>query len=239
MMPAKPVWLADGGEKRERVQLLFADLAPVYDRVNRVISLSGDRRWRIATVRALELQAGDTVADICCGTGAFMLPLREAVGASGLVLGLDFCAPMLEHARAKAVPGELAASDACALPLVSARFDAVTIGWGLRNVSDLRLALAETFRILKPGGRLASIDMAQPRIAPVNAVSRRLFRPILKAAGARAGKAEAYTYLAESTHRFVSRESLADAMVAVGFAEVRYRDFALGHVCLHVARKPL
>jgi demethylmenaquinone methyltransferase/2-methoxy-6-polyprenyl-1,4-benzoquinol methylase len=238
MTPTKPVWLADGLEKRERVQTLFADLAPVYDRVNRVISLSGDGRWRRTAVRALGLKRGDFAADVCCGTGDFVPPLRAAVGHEGLVIGLDFCAPMLERARAKAVPGEFAASDACALPLASNRFDGVTIGWGLRNVADLDAALREAFRILKPGGRIANLDMTQPKAALIAAVSTRLFRPLLKAAGALAGKPDAYAYLAESTLRFVSRESLAAAMVAVGFTEVRYRDFALGHVCLHVATKP-
>ncbi|MHB8636796.1 MAG: ubiquinone/menaquinone biosynthesis methyltransferase [Fimbriimonadaceae bacterium] len=238
MTPTKPIWLADGREKRERVQTLFADLAPVYDRANRMISFAGDRRWRRAAVRALALRQGDTVADLCCGTGDFMLPIRAAVGDTGLVVGLDFCLPMLEHAKAKAVPGELAASDACALPLARECVDAVTIGWGLRNVADLHVALQEAFRILKPGGRIANLDMAQPKSAPIAAVSRVAFAPLLKTAGARVGKAEAYAYLAESTIRFASRDTLAAAMVAVGFAGVRYRDFALGHVCLHVATKP-
>lgn len=167
-----------------------------------------------------------------------MVPLRTAVGDDGLVFGMDFCTPMLDQARTKRIPGELATSDACALPVRDAQFDGATIGWGLRNVSDLEAALEEAFRILKPGGRFANLDMTQPKLAPVSAVSQRLFRPLLKAAGAGAGKADAYSYLAESSKRFVSREALAAAMVAVGFTEVRYRDFALGHVCLHVATKP-
>lgn len=233
------MWLADGREKRERVQRMFADIAPTYDRLNGLISLSSDRRWRRIAVRELDLGEGDAAADVCCGTGAFIVPLRQAVGAAGTVLGLDFCTPMLDRAKAKAVPGNLAAADACALPISGDRFDAVTIGWGLRNVADLDAALREAHRILRPGGRIANLDMTQPKSALVGALSGRLFGPLLTAAGAGAGKADAYSYLAESSKRFLSREALAAAMVAAGFTEVRYRDFALGHVCLHVATKPL
>jgi demethylmenaquinone methyltransferase/2-methoxy-6-polyprenyl-1,4-benzoquinol methylase len=239
MTQAKPTWLAEGGEKRERVRSMFADLAPVYDRLNRIISFAGDRRWRKVAVRELQLSNGDLAADICAGTGDFVYPLRKAVGPTGLVVGLDFCVPMLQVARTKKVPGALLASDACALPLSSECVDAVTIGWGLRNVADLNQALREAFRILQPGGRFANLDMAQPRNRLLNSLSQFFFRPFLKVAGTGAGKPDAYVYLAESSKRFASREELAAAMVAAGFIDVRFRDFAVGHVALHVASKPL
>jgi demethylmenaquinone methyltransferase / 2-methoxy-6-polyprenyl-1,4-benzoquinol methylase len=238
MTQVKPTWLAEGGEKRERVRALFADLAPVYDRVNGIISFAADRRWRRFAVRELGLEPGDKAADICSGTGAFLFPLREAVGESGLVVGLDFCQPMLKVAQEKSTPGELVVSDACALPVASNSVDAVTIGWGLRNVSNLDGALKEACRILKPGGRLANLDMAQPQNRFLFAASQKLFRPFLKLATAGSGKPDAYAYLAESTKRFASRQELAAAMVAAGFTDVRYRDFALGHVALHLATKP-
>ena len=145
---------------------------------------------------------------------------------------------MLQIAQKKAVPGDLLASDACALPLASASVDAVTIGWGLRNVSDMAAVLLEACRILKPGGMIANLDMAQPRQALFRAISQRLFKPFLRVAGLGAGKPETYLYLAESTKRFASREELAAAMVTAGFTDVRFRDLALGHVALHVAKKP-
>jgi demethylmenaquinone methyltransferase/2-methoxy-6-polyprenyl-1,4-benzoquinol methylase len=145
---------------------------------------------------------------------------------------------MLQKATEKSAPAELIASDACALALASNIVNAVTIGWGLRNVADLRQALREAYRILKPGGRLANLDMSQPKSRLIGAASKRLFRPLLRAAGTGAGRADAYIYLAESARRFASREELAAAMVAVGFTDVKFRDFALGHVALHVATKP-
>lgn len=236
MMHAKPTWLAEGSEKRERVQKMFADLAPVYDRMNGVMTLRNDQRWRWIAVKELELKPGQAVADICSGTGAFLYPLRHVVGPNGLVVGLDFCAPMLHQAKARKAPGFLAASDACALPIASASMDAATIGWGLRNVADLHLAIREVYRILKPGGRFANLDMTQPRSGLIRAASQRILDPFVRTMGASRG--DAYAYLTESARRFATREELADAMVAAGFTDVRFRDFAFGHVCLHVATKP-
>src|SRR5262249_23694523 len=127
MTQAKPTWLTEGVEKRERVRAMFADLAPVYDRLNRVISLSADHGWRRNAVRQLRLSPGDTVVDICSGTGDFLAPLRQAVTHSGIVIGLDFCLPMLQVAAQKSAPGNLTAADACQLPIASASVDAVTI----------------------------------------------------------------------------------------------------------------
>src|SRR5687768_564707 len=127
----KAPWRAVGAEKREAVQRLFAEIAPRYDLLNSIMSLSRHRRWRTHAVTLLRLQPGDSALDVCCGTGDFLKPLREAVGTKGKVMGLDFCLPMLQMARAKSCPALLVQADACLLPVQSESVDAVTVGWGI------------------------------------------------------------------------------------------------------------
>jgi demethylmenaquinone methyltransferase/2-methoxy-6-polyprenyl-1,4-benzoquinol methylase len=124
-------WEAAGAQKREAVQSLFGDIAGRYDLVNSAMSLRLHHRWRTEAVRMLSLSSGDTVADVCCGTADFGLPLRRVIGESGLIVGVDFCLPMLKVAQEKGASMSLNLGDACALPLSSGAFDAVTVGWGL------------------------------------------------------------------------------------------------------------
>jgi demethylmenaquinone methyltransferase/2-methoxy-6-polyprenyl-1,4-benzoquinol methylase len=181
----------------------------------------------------LALSAGDSVADICCGTGDFAWPLRRAVGASGKVVGVDFCFPMLDVGREKHVPMGLGMGDACALPLASASFDGVTVGWGLRNVADLEGALAEVHRVLKPGGRFVSVDMAKPRNAVMRTASKLIFSVAAPALGMIFKRRAAYKYLPQSTENFASREEQVDMMRRVGFAEANHKDMFLGNICIH------
>lgn len=216
---------------------MFAEIAPCYDRMNRLMTLACDRHWRAVSVGELGLRPGQRAIDVCTGTGDFLFPLSKAVGSSGLVVGLDFCRPMLEQGRRKGAPGELCIADACALPIVSDSADAATIGFGLRNVTDLPGALAELFRILRPGGRLACLDMSQPRGSIGKAIGSALDK-VLPKLGHLYGSRDAYAYLPESAKRFASREGLATAMSEAGFIDICSRDFAVGHVCLHFATKP-
>jgi demethylmenaquinone methyltransferase/2-methoxy-6-polyprenyl-1,4-benzoquinol methylase len=216
---------------------MFAAIAPCYDRMNATMTFASHRRWRRSAIREINLKPGCDVLDLCTGTGDFLNPIRSAVKSEGTVVGLDFCPPMLQQAATKQVPGSLMAGDACALPFGSESFDGVTVGWGLRNVADLDAALHETFRVLKPGGRFACLDMAQPK-GVLGRFGGRILDRILPRLGALYGVKDAYTYLPESAKRFATREALADSMAAAGFTEIRFRDFAFGHVCLHIALKP-
>jgi demethylmenaquinone methyltransferase/2-methoxy-6-polyprenyl-1,4-benzoquinol methylase len=227
--------MAEGEEKREVVRELFADVAPSYDLVNGLLSLSLHHRWRRAAVEGLGLREEDWALDVCCGTGDFLVPLAKVVG--GRVVGVDFCAPMLARAREKVPCAALQLGDACRLPIAGGRFDAVTVGWGLRNVPDVGAALREANRVLKPGGRFVTLDMARPRNGVVGRVSEWAFHTVVPLVGRVFGKSRAYTYLPKSTLQFLSRDELKRAMEQAGFSDVRTRDFAFGNVCMHWGTK--
>lgn len=236
--PDSAAWVAEGQEKRAAVQRMFAAIAPTYDVCNSLMSLRGHHRWRRAAVAALQLQPGDTVADLCCGTGDFFQPLRRVLGPKGRMLGADFCLPMLERAEGKDRGAVRILGDAGRLPIRPDSLDAVTVGWGIRNVPDVDQTHAEIMRVLKPGGRFVSLDMAIPKSGIVRAISNLLTRRGLPLLGAVFGQREAYTYLPESTQRFKTRDELNASMEAAGFVQVRYRDFFLGNISMHFGVKP-
>lgn len=231
-----PIWQTDGADKREAVRRMFGDIAPHYDLVNFLMSLSMHGRWRRAAVATLDLHEGDAALDVCCGTGDFMSELRRAVGTQGRVFGVDFCRPMLEVARSKGV-GPVGLGDACELPIRSETVDAVTVGWGIRNVADIDKAHSEIHRVLKPGGRFASIDMARPRNRWMRGICETVCWKIVPWLGSVIGRCEAYTYLSESTRRFWTREELKSSMERAGLSEVGFRDLCFGNICIHYGKK--
>ncbi|MGE0000739.1 MAG: class I SAM-dependent methyltransferase, partial [Fimbriimonadaceae bacterium] len=155
-----PQLVAERTEKARLVRDVFNRIAPVYDRGNAILSLGLEQRWRAAAVARTELDPGDCALDLCCGTGAFLPLLRKSVGPAGRVVGLDVCLPMLQRVGERVSHSQLVLADACRIPVASGSFDAVTVGWGLRNVPDLQSCLSEAVRSLRPGGTLVSLDMA-------------------------------------------------------------------------------
>ena len=127
--------------------------------------------------------------------------------------------------------------DVCKIPVRDASVDAVTVGWGIRNVPDQDRAHLEIARILKPGGRFVSVDMARPANRVVRVVSEAAFNVIVPALGALFGKSQAYRYLPKSTQRFKTREELEDSMRSAGLVDVVHQDLLLGNVCVHFGRK--
>jgi demethylmenaquinone methyltransferase/2-methoxy-6-polyprenyl-1,4-benzoquinol methylase len=235
----KPVWMSEGDEKRARVKSMFAQIASRYDLLNSLFCFRLHYRWRTIAAAKLELREGDTVLDLCCGTGSFVNPLRRAVGASGTVLGVDFCLPMLlVGAKRQPKKAEFALGDALALPVASSSVDGLSVGWGIRNLADVDAAHREIFRVLKPGKRFASVDMAQPAHPIALSISRKLFVSVVPMLASLFGKGSAYMYLPQSTERFKSRQELADSMSNAGFTDVRWQDLMFGNICVHWGLKP-
>ncbi len=236
-MGDQAIWQAEGVQKRAAVRDMFGEIAPTYDLLNSLISFRLHHRWRAFAVRQLQLKPGGRALDVCCGTGDFMRPLRRAVTKSGEVFGVDFCLPMLEIAQKKGVPGSVGLGDACRLPIQTATLDAVSVGWGIRNVPDIDQAHREIARVLKPSGWFVSLDMARPRNRMVRSVSEWMFNRLVPRLGSLFGKTQAYTYLPKSTQKFMSRDELSSSMTKAGFADVAHQDLFLGNVCVHWGRK--
>lgn len=218
----------EGRLASDEVRSLFDRIAPVYDAMNRVMTAGLDRSWRRLTVEAV-VQPGDRVLDACCGTGDL------AVGAEregGIVTGLDFSPRMLERARGKSETVTWIEGDLLELPFENGSFDAATVGFGVRNVADLEAGLAELHRVLRPGGRLAILEITQPRgvLRPFFSL---WFERIVPLLGKVLPGGKAYTYLPASVRRFPGAEELAALLEQRGFEQVRFRLLGGSIVALH------
>ena len=222
----------------ERVRDMFDRISPSYDRMNLLMSMGRDGRWRRLGVRASRAQPGDAALDVCCGTGDFAVELRRAVGPSGRVVGLDFSPQMLEVARRKCSAVEWQQGDALALPFADGEFAAACVGFGVRNLSDHRRGFAEMARVVRPGGRVVCLEMSTPP-APIRPFSQLWTDhgvPVLGRIVAH--DPEAYRYLPASVHRFPSAPELAEIMREAGLVDVGYRRLMMGVVALHVGTVP-
>jgi len=217
----------------EIVRTMFDRIAPVYDVMNRVMTAGLDRRWRRLAVREV-VWPGDRVLDACCGTGDLAV---EAERRGGRVVGLDFSERMLERARRKSGTIEWVRGDALDLPFADGEFDAATVGFGVRNLDDLERGLRELARVLRPGGKVAVLEITRPR-----GLLRPFFRLWLDVLVPLAGRVlaggKAYTYLPASVRRFPGPEDLSRLLEAGGFRQVRYRLLGGGSVALHTGVRP-
>jgi demethylmenaquinone methyltransferase / 2-methoxy-6-polyprenyl-1,4-benzoquinol methylase len=217
----------------DEVRTMFDRIAPVYDVMNRAMTLGLDRRWRRLTAEAV-VRPGDRVVDACCGTGDLAL---AAARAGGRVTGVDFSEKMLARAERKAPEFDWVRADAAALPFSDASFEVATVGFGIRNLADLEGGLRELARVLVPGGRLGCLEITRPR-GVLRPFFRIWFDGLVPLAGrVLPGGGAAYSYLPASVRRFPGPEDLAAAMRRAGFADVGWRLLGGGIVALHVGRK--
>jgi demethylmenaquinone methyltransferase/2-methoxy-6-polyprenyl-1,4-benzoquinol methylase len=208
---------------------MFDRIAPVYDAMNRVMTAGLDLRWRRLAASSV-VRPGDRVLDAACGTGDLALADRRAGAVS--VTGLDFSREMLERARRKAPTLEWVEGDLLALPFEDGSFDAATVGFGVRNVTDLGGALAELRRVLRPGGRLAILEITTPR-GGLRPFFKLWFDRIVPVLGRLLPGGSAYSYLPASVARFPVAEELAALLRGAGFSGVEFRLFGGSIIALH------
>lgn len=219
---------------------MFGRIANRYDLLNHLLSANVDKRWRriVATkVRDKLSSRNASVLDVACGTGDLSLTLFETTGAR--VVGTDFCRPMLAIAAGKlSSQVRLIEGDALRLPFRSGSFDAVTIAFGLRNLSSVENGLAELCRVLKPGGWVAVLEFSRPANAMLRAFYGLYFRKVLPVlGGAISGSLSAYTYLPASVQTFPDQTQLVLLMEQAGFDQVRYQNLTGGIAALHMGRR--
>lgn len=230
----------NGGAKAGYVRALFTRIVARYDLLNDLMTGGRHRRWKRLTARTAA-PAGALALDLGTGTGDLALELAR-LGARRVV-AVDFVPAMVAAARRKAVSQGaggivMLVADALALPFADQTFDCVTSGFVIRNVSDPAAAFAETYRVLKPGGRVVCLETSRPH----NPVTRLLmggFGVTARLLGRLVARdVEAYGYLPASTATFVDADALSQLMRQAGFAGIRYQRRALGLVAIHAARRP-
>jgi demethylmenaquinone methyltransferase / 2-methoxy-6-polyprenyl-1,4-benzoquinol methylase len=209
-------------DKARAIEAMFDRIAPRYDVLNRVLTFRMDVGWRRTAVRHLWLPAGSRVLDVACGTGDLC---RELDRAGHCAIGIDFSAGMLARAN---VPSPPVRADALRLPVRAAAVDGVTSGFALRNFTALEPFFAECARVLRPGGRIALLDVSEPASPPVRAVHGFWFRNVVPFVGGLASDREAYAYLPASTTYLPPPAELVLALAAHGFTYVTRRTLGFG-----------
>jgi demethylmenaquinone methyltransferase/2-methoxy-6-polyprenyl-1,4-benzoquinol methylase len=220
---------------------MFDSIAPVYDRLNTIMTAGQDDRWRRAAVRATGVGTGGFVVDVACGTGKLSALLAEAVGPFGRVVAVDLSEGMIERAQREyrdVVQLEFGVADALGLPLPDGAFDAATIGFGLRNLQDFEAGFRELRRVVRPNGRVVCLELTQPRPRWWAALFAAGFARLAPVAGRLFGVGETYRYLPTSLEGFPDAEELARTMSRAGLTDVAFRRLGLGSVALHVGRVP-
>jgi demethylmenaquinone methyltransferase/2-methoxy-6-polyprenyl-1,4-benzoquinol methylase len=226
--------LPRGVEKRRAVEEIFDRIAPRYDLLNGLITLGAHRRWKRAAIEALGAGPASRVVDLACGTGDLLFEL-DRKGIRGV--GVDVSAGMLAAARRRGAPGTLTRASAEELPFPSASCDGLACGFALRNFVSIEQVLHEAARVLRPGARVAFVEVDRPRTPLLASLHGVWFDRVVPLVGRLASDAAAYRYLPASAHYLPDEASLRRLFEQAGFTDVRKRTFFLGAAQLVSARR--
>jgi len=227
-------------KKAKYVHKMFSSIAPRYDLLNTLLSLNRDRYWRRFAVERSGITQGGHALDVATGTGKLAIELANAVGPSGKVVGVDFCREMLDIAKEKCrgLCVELAEGNAQKLPYPDNEFDLATVGFALRNVESVEKTLEEMARVVKPGGRVISLEFTQPDNVLFRGLYYTYFFRFLPLVGRIVSRdKEAYSYLPASVAGFLSKGELGDVMERIGLKDIEIYSLTGGIVAVHIGVK--
>lgn len=234
-----------GRDKATYVKETFNSIARHYDLMNSLMSLGMDKRWRRYAVKRVGAKPGMHILDVCCGTGQLSLELGNVVGSEGNVTGLDFSQNMLEVAKYSLIQSSNPSNirfiqgNAMELPFPNDSFDGATVGWGLRNLPDLRQGIREMVRTVKPGAKVVSLDMAKPSFPVFKQAYWVYFEKLVPLMGKIwAKKASAYQYLHDSAREFPAQDELVRIFTECGLIDSHFDNLAGGVVAIVTGTKP-
>jgi len=230
-------------EKGEKIQQMFGTIAPRYDLLNRMLSFGIDRRWRRKAVRLLKYREGARILDVATGTGDVALEIARTTPPSVKITGADFCREMVDLGQIKVARSPYAGridfkvAPCEDLPFPNETFDSITIAFGIRNVVDRKLGLAEMWRVLRPGGRMIILEFSTPRSQLFRQIYYFYFRRLLPVIGGLFSIFDAYKYLPDSVLEFPSHEEFAAMIAEAGFHSVHIRELTFGIASIYVGDK--
>ena len=230
-------------DKGEKIQQMFGAIAPRYDFLNRLLSFGIDRRWRKKTVRLLKYREGSHILDVATGTGDVALEIARSTPASVKITGADFCQEMVDRGQTKVAASPYAdridfkVAPCEDLPFASDTFDSITIAFGIRNVVDRKLGLAEMWRVLRPGGRMLILEFSTPRSKFFRQIYYFYFRRLLPVVGGLFSRYNAYKYLPDSVLEFPSHEEFSRLIAEAGFRNIQMHELTFGIATIYVGEK--
>ena len=230
-------------DKGEKIQQMFGAIAPRYDFLNRLLSFGIDRRWRTKAVRLLKYREGSRILDVATGTGDVALEIALRTPDSVKITGADFCREMVDLGSVKVAASpyadriDLKVAPCEDLPFANDTFDSITIAFGIRNVVDRKLGLAEMWRVLRPGGRMIILEFSTPRSKLFRQLYYFYFRRLLPVVGGLFSRYNAYKYLPDSVLEFPSQEEFSRIIADAGFRNIHLHELTFGIATIYVGEK--